>query len=70
MATVMVHSDFGAQGEEIVTTSTFSPSVCHVVMGPDAIILVFLMFSLKPALFTLLLHPHQEALKFLFAFCH
>ena len=24
-----------------VTTSTFSPSICHVVMGPDAMILVF-----------------------------
>ena len=25
-----------------VTASTFSPSVCHEVMGPDAMILVFL----------------------------
>ena len=33
-----------------VSTSTFSPSVCHEVMGPDATILVFLIFSLKPAL--------------------
>ena len=24
-----------------VTTSTFSPSICHAVMGPDAAILVF-----------------------------
>ena len=30
--------------------STFSPSFCHEVMGPDAMILVFLIFSLKPAL--------------------
>ena len=30
-----------------VTTSTFSPSICHEVIGPDAMILVFLMFSLK-----------------------
>ena len=44
-----------------VTTSTFSPSVCHAVMGPDAVVLVFLIFSLQPTL-TLLLHPHQEAL--------
>ena len=34
-----------------VTASTFSPSVCHAVMGPDAMILVFfLIFSLKLAL--------------------
>ena len=25
-----------------VTASTFSPSICHEVMGPDAIIIVFL----------------------------
>ena len=31
-----------------VTVSTFSPSICHEVMGPDAIILFFLMLSLKP----------------------
>ena len=34
---------------ESVTASTFSPSICHEVMGPDAMILVFLIFSLKPA---------------------
>ena len=28
-----------------VTTSTFSPSICHEVMGPDAMILVFLIFN-------------------------
>ena len=34
-----------------VTTSTFSLSICHAVMGPDTMILVFfLMFSLKSAL--------------------
>ena len=33
-----------------VTASTFSPSICHVVMGLDAIILVFLIFSFKLAL--------------------
>ena len=30
------------------TVSTASPSICHEVMGPDAIILVFWMLSLKP----------------------
>ena len=32
------------------TTSTFAPSICHEVMGPDAMMLVFLIFSFKPAL--------------------
>ena len=48
-----------------VTVSTFSPSVCLEVMGPDAMILVFLIFSSKLALslssFTII--------KSLFAFC-
>ena len=34
MATVTVHSDFGAQERISVTVSTFSPSICHEVMGP------------------------------------
>ena len=32
-----------------VTASTFSPSLCHEVMGPDAMILGFLMLIFKPA---------------------
>ena len=32
-----------------VTTSTFPPSICHEVMGPDAMISVFWMLSFKPA---------------------
>ena len=32
-----------------VTVSTFSPSACHGVMRPDAMILVFQMLSFKPA---------------------
>ena len=44
-----------------VTTSTFSPSVCHKVMGLDAIILVFFECCFKPA-FPLSFHPHQETL--------
>ena len=46
MAAVTAHSDFGAQ-ENFVTASTFSPSVCHKVMGPYSVILVFLMLSFK-----------------------
>ena len=44
------------------TVSTVSPSICHEVMGPDAMIFVFWMFSFKPAFSTLLFHFHQEAL--------
>ena len=35
-----------------VTVSNVSPSICHEVMGPDAMIFVFWMLSFKPA-FTL-----------------
>ena len=31
-----------------VTVSTVSPSICHEVIGPDAMILVFWMLSFKP----------------------
>ena len=45
-----------------VTISTFSPSICHDVMGLVAMILVFLIFSFKPALslssFTLIKSTH------------
>ena len=56
-------SDFGAQGEEMCQYSHLSSSICHAVLGLDAMILFFffLTFSLKLAL-TLLLRPHQEAL--------
>ena len=32
-----------------LTVSTFSPSICHEVMGPDAMIFVFRMLSFKSA---------------------
>ena len=51
-----------------VTVSIVSPSVCHEVMGPDAMILVFLILSFKPAFS--FFHLYQEALWFLFTFCH
>ena len=53
-----------------VTSSTFPPSISLEVKGLDAMILdFFLMLSFKPA-FSLLFHPCQEALYFLFTFCH
>ena len=42
MAAVTVHSDFGAQEDKIGPHFHFSPSICHEVMGPDAMILGFL----------------------------
>ena len=45
-----------------VTISIFSAFISYEVMGPDGMILVFWMFSLKGSFFTLLFHPHQEAL--------
>ena len=47
MATVPIHSAFGSQ-EKICHCVPFSPSICHEVMGPDAMILVFWMLSFKP----------------------
>ena len=52
-----------------VTVSIVSPSICYEVIGLDAMILVFWMLSFK-RFFTLHFHFHQEALDFLFAFCH
>ena len=49
MAAVTAHSDFGAQENKICHCFHFSPSVCHEVMGPDAMIFIFLSLSLKPA---------------------
>ena len=40
-----------------VTVSTLPPSICHEVMGSYALVLDFRMLS-----FTLLFHPHQDAL--------
>ena len=57
MVAVTICSDFGGQ-ENKVSLSTVSPSICHEVMGPNAMILVFWMLSFKPAfllsLFTLI----------------
>ena len=52
-----------------LTVSTVSPSICHEVMGPDAIILVFWMLSFKLVFSLPSFHFYQEALQFLFALC-
>ena len=41
MAAVTICSDFGDQKVKSVTVSTVSPSICHEVMGLDAMILLF-----------------------------
>ena len=47
MAAVTIHSDFRTQEEEICHYFYFSLSICHEVMGPDAMILVSLILRLK-----------------------
>ena len=41
MAAVTICSDSGAPKIKSDTVSTVSPSICHEVMGPDAMIFVF-----------------------------
>ena len=41
MAAVTVRSYFGTQENKVCRCSHFSPSICHEVMGPDVMILVF-----------------------------
>ena len=43
-------------------TVSVSPSICHEVMGPDAMILAFWMLSFKPACSLFLFYFHQEVL--------
>ena len=50
-----------------LTVSIVSPSICHEVMGPDAMILVFWMLSFKPA-FSLSSFTFIKVLYFLFVF--
>ena len=39
MAVVIICSDFGAQENSLSLFPFFPPSICHEVMGPDAMIL-------------------------------
>ena len=48
MAAVGICSDLGAQKNKVSHCFLCFPSVCHEVMGPDAMILVFWMLSFKP----------------------
>ena len=62
MAAVTICSDFGAPKIKSVTVSTVSPSICHEVMGPHAMILVYQMLSFKPTFSLFLFHFDQVAL--------
>ena len=42
MATVTIHSEFGAQDNKVCHCSHFSPSICDEVMEPVAMIFIFL----------------------------
>ena len=53
VARVTIYSDLEPKKRKSVTTSTFLLSICHAVMGPDAMILVCLfvcLFCLNPTL--------------------
>ena len=47
MDAVTTCSDFGAQENSLSVFPTVSPSICHEVMGSDAMIFVFWMLSYK-----------------------
>ena len=68
-SSVTVCTDFGAQENKTVTVFTFSPSICHEIMGLYAMILVFWMLNFKPAFSLSSFTLYQEVPNFLFAFC-
>ena len=46
---VTIYSDFGApQKIKSLTASIVSPSICHEVMEPDAMVFIYWMLSFKP----------------------
>ena len=62
MAAVTNGSDFGPKRVKYVTISTFSPSICHEVMGLDAMFLGFLNAEFQASFCTILFQLHQEVL--------
>ena len=54
MTLVIVHSDLELRKIKIFTVFDFFPSICHEMMGPDAMILLLWMLSLMTAFSTLL----------------
>ena len=47
MTAVTICSDFGVQEKKVCPISIISPSICHEVMGPDAMIFIFWMSGFK-----------------------
>jgi len=41
MDAITICSDLGTQEIKSITVSIVSPTICHEVMGPDAMILVY-----------------------------
>ena len=65
MASVTIHSDFGAQeNKNLSLLPFFSLSTCHEVMGLDDMILVFWMLTFRPAFFC---SPFSSSLSTLFS---
>ena len=64
MDAVTVCDNSEALENKFVSASTFSPSICHEVIGLDAKILVlfFFLIEFQASFFTLLFHSHQYAL--------
>ena len=65
MAAVTIYSDFGAPQNKVSPCFHCSPSICHEVMGLDAMILIFWMLSLKPTFslssFTFIKRPFSSS---------
>ena len=66
MAVVTICSDFRDQEVKSVTVSIVSPSICHEVMGLDAMIFIFWMLTFKPTFslysFTFIKRPFSSSL--------
>ena len=56
MAAVTICSDFAAPKIKSVTVSIVSPFICHEVLGPNALILIFWILSFKPTFSPLPFH--------------
>ena len=67
MASVTIHSDFVAQENKVCHCF---PSICHEVMGPDAMILVFWMLSFKPTFSPSSFTFIKRLFSSYFAFCY
>ena len=70
MATVTIHSDFGAQENKICHYFHFSPFYLYEVMKLAAMILSFFNVEFQVGFFSVLFYTYQEALQFLLAPCH